>query len=116
MIPSLEWTGQSLYDLADARVAACGNDNGNDNGAGEQTPKLRNLFDRNVSDARLVDAFATLRVPRHLFKFLYRVLVTHCQAHIGSQPSWKVDAGTFEAQLALYRRDQEATEQGLIPR
>ena len=107
MIPSLEWTGQSLYDLANARMAACSDD--------EHSPQLSDLFDENVSDTRLVDAFATLRVPRHLFKFLYRLLVTHCQAHLGSQPSWKVDAGTFEAQLALYRRDQQATEQGLIP-
>jgi len=107
MIPSLEWTGQSLYDLANARMAACSDD--------EHSPQLRDLFDENVTDTRLVDAFATLRVPRHLFKFLYRLLVAHCQAHIGNQPSWKVDAGTFEAQLALYRRDQQATEQGLIP-
>ncbi|MCH8839997.1 MAG: hypothetical protein IH831_04845 [Planctomycetes bacterium] len=108
MIPSLEWTGQSLYDLANARMAACSDD--------EHSPQLSDLFDDNVSDTRLVDAFATLRVPRHLFKFLYRLLVVHCQAHISNQPSWKVDVGTFEAQLALYRRDQQATEQGLIPR
>jgi hypothetical protein len=107
MIPSLEWTGQSLYDLANARVKACGR-------AG-RTPQLRDLFEESVSDARLVDAFATLRVPRHLFKFLYRLLVAHCQAHTDSQPLWQVDSPTFEAQLALYRRDQKATDQGLIP-
>jgi hypothetical protein len=76
---------------------------------------LRDLFEETVSDTRLVDAFATLRVPRHLFKFLYRLLVAHCQAHIDSQPAWQVDSATFEAQLALYRRDQQATDQGLIP-
>src|SRR4029079_942371 len=35
MLPSLEWTGQSLYDLANARVAACA--------AREATPQLRDL-------------------------------------------------------------------------
>ena len=107
MIPSLEWTGQSLYDLANARVKACSADG--------QSPQFRDLFEEGVSDTRLVDSFATLRVPRHLFKFLYRLLVTHCQSHIDSRPSWQVDAATFEAQLALYRRDQKATDQGLIP-
>ena len=107
MIPSLEWTGQSLYDLANARVKACGKVG--------RVPQLRDLFEETVSDTRLVDAFATLRVPRHLFKFLYRLLVAHCQAHIDSQPAWQVDSATFEAQLALYRRDQQATDQGLIP-
>lgn len=107
MIPSLEWTGESLYDLADARVKACAEDG--------RSPQLRDLFEDSVSDRRLVDSFATLRVPRHLFKFLYRLLVAHCQAHLGSQPAWKVDPATFESQLALYRRDQQATDQGLIP-
>jgi len=105
MIPSLEWTGQSLYDLADARVDACAAD-GN-------TPTLRDLFDGSVDDPRLIASFAMLRVPRHLFKFLHRLLVAHCQAHVGSQPSWQIDSALFEAQLALFLRDQQAVDQGL---
>ena len=107
-IPSLEWTGQSLYDLANARVKACA-------ASGERNPQLRDLFDAEISDDRLVEALATLRVPRHLFKFLYRLLVAHCQAHTDSNPSWQINSATFEAQLALYRRDQEAVDRGLMP-
>lgn len=106
MIPSLEWTGQSLYDLANARVQACADEG--------KSPRLRELFDAEISDARLVEAFAALRVPRHLFKFLYRLLMTHCQAHTDSDPVWQINSGTFEAQLALYRRDQEAADRGLV--
>ncbi len=106
MIPSLEWTGQSLYDLANARLQAC-----SDNGEGVG---LQDLFEDEIGTARLVDAFASLRVPRHLFKFLYQLLMTHCQAHTDSDPAWQIDSGTFEAQLALYRRDQEATDRGLV--
>jgi hypothetical protein len=105
MVPSLEWTGQSLYDLANARVQACG--------AKESAPLLRDLFDDEITDARLVDAFATLRVPRHLFKFLYRLLAAHCQQYVDSQPQWTISAGTFDTQLALYRRDQQAVDRGL---
>ncbi|HCK41494.1 MAG TPA: hypothetical protein DHW22_07650, partial [Planctomycetaceae bacterium] len=67
MIPSLEWTGQSLYDLANARVAGCCEDS--------QSSGLRSLFADEIEDSRLIDAFAGLRVPRQLFKFLHRVLV-----------------------------------------
>ncbi|NOY30656.1 MAG: hypothetical protein GXP28_10950 [Planctomycetes bacterium] len=106
MIPSLQWTGQSLYDLANSRVAACGEEG--------DSAKLRDLFDESIDDSRLIEAFASLRVPRQLFKFLYRVLVAHCQAHVDSRPSWKVDAATFEAQLALFQRDQQDSDIGHI--
>jgi hypothetical protein len=105
MVPSLEWSGQSLYDLANARVAACA--------AKGATPKLRDLFEDSIDDARLVDAFASLRVPRNLFKFLYRLLAAHCQQHVDSNPVWKIAPSTFETQLALYRRDQQAVDRGL---
>ena len=105
MVPSLEWTGQSLYDLANSRVAACA--------ASGASPKLRDLFDESIDDQRLIDAFAGLRVPRHLFKFLYRLLAAHCQQYVESAPAWKVSPSTFEAQLAVYRRDQQAVDRGL---
>jgi hypothetical protein len=105
MIPSLEWTGQSLYDLASARVKSCGADG--------QRPTLRSLFDERISDQRLIDAFAGLRVPRHLFKFLYRLLVAHCNAHTDDQPVWQISPETFEATLAVYRHDQGAVDRGL---
>jgi len=105
MIPSLEWSGESLYDLANARVKSCGTN-------GSQ-PKLRDLLDDSITDGRLLEAFRTLRVPRHLFKFLYRLLVAHCHAHTDDNPSWKVAPETFEATLAVYRRDQDAADRGL---
>lgn len=105
MIPSLEWSGESLYDLANARVKACAVD-------GKQ-PTLRDLMDPALSDQRLIDSFRTLRVPRHLFKFLYRLLVAHCHSHTDEKPSWTIAPETFEATLAVYRRDQDAADRGL---
>ncbi len=105
MVPSLEWTGEALYDLASARVRACGN--------GDQAAPLRDLFAATISDARLIDAFRGLRVPRHLFKFMYRLLVAHCNAHRDDNPVWQIASDTFETQLALYRQDQEAIDRGL---
>jgi hypothetical protein len=105
MIPSLEWTGEALYDLANARIRSCGVD-------GEQ-PNLRSLLDDSISDQRLIDAFRSLRVPRHLFKFLYRLLVAHCNAHTDDKPVWEIPRDTFEATLAVYSRDQDAVDRGL---
>jgi hypothetical protein len=107
MVPSLEWTGQSLYDLASARVAACA--------ARGASPQLRDLFDDAIDETRLIDAFGSLRVPRHLFKFLYRTLAAHCQQHVDTAPAWKVSSATFETQLALARRDLQAVDRGLGP-
>jgi hypothetical protein len=106
LIRSLSWTGHSLFDMANARIAAC---------AGEQSasaPKLTDLFD-GVDQRRLIDALAALRVPRHLFKFMYRLLTAHCNAHSEDHPEWKISSSTFESVLALYQRDQDAFDRGV---
>jgi hypothetical protein len=105
MIPSLEWTGEALYDLACARIQACA--------LPDRSPTLTELFEPAVSERRLMDAFRTLRVPRHLFKFMYRLLVAHCNAFTDQQPSWKISGERFESTLALYQRDQDAVDRGM---
>jgi hypothetical protein len=105
MIPSFEWTGEALFDVTNARLAACADDG--------STPNLRSMFDPALTDRRLIDAFRTLRVPRHLFKFLYRVLVNHCNAHTDAEPSWTISPQTFESTLAVYARDQDAFDRGM---
>jgi len=105
LIPSLDWTGEALYDVANARLQACAS-----NG---QKPKLRDLFDAGIADRRLLDALRTLRVPRHMFKFMYRVLMAHANAHTEDDPVWQIAPSTFESTLALYQRDQDAFERGL---
>lgn len=105
LVPSLVWTGEALYDVANARLRACAS-----NG---QSPSLRSLFHESVNERRLIDALRTLRVPRHLFKFLHRLFVQHANAHTDEKPSWQISAETFESVLALYQRDQDAFDRGL---
>jgi hypothetical protein len=105
MITSFEWTGEALYDVANARIQACSAD-------GAAT-SLRDLIASGVSDKRLIEALRSLRVPRHLFKFMYRLLVAHCNAHTEREPAWTVAPETFESVLALYHRDQDAFDRGL---
>jgi hypothetical protein len=105
LVPSLDWTGEALFDLANARIEACALD-------GKQ-PTLRTLFAPEISDQRLIDAFRSLRVPRNLFKFLYRMIVGHCNAHTQSEPVWQIPREAFEASLAVFSREQAAVDRGL---
>jgi hypothetical protein len=105
MVPSLEWTGEALYDVANARLKACALEGRN--------PSLRDLFDDTVDDRRMIAALRSLRVPRHLFKFLYRVFVAHSNAHTDENPCWKISGPTFESVLAVYQRDQDAFDRGM---
>ena len=105
MIPALEWTGEALYDVAVARIRACAKE------GSEAT--LRDWFDSTLSEQRLIGAFRSLRVPRHLFKFMYRLLIEHGNAHTDESPSWKISSELFESVLAVYLRDQDQVDRGL---
>jgi hypothetical protein len=105
MIPSLEWTGEALFDVAGARLRACA--------LPGSSPALKDLFDPSITERRLTDAFRGLRVPRHLFKFMYRLFVAHCNAYTDDAPNWKISSERFESVLALYSRDQDAFDRGL---
>jgi hypothetical protein len=105
MIPSFEWTGEALYDVANARLRACA--------LPGTTPSLRKLIASNMSDTRLIEGLRALRVPRRLFKFLYRLFVVHCNAHSDELPVWEISSETFESTLALCLRDQDAFDRGV---
>ena len=70
-------------------------------------PEPRELFDNSVSYERLLSAFQGLRVPRHLFRFLWRLLVEHSNKYTDASPKYQVDAQTFESVLAVYSREME---------
>jgi len=108
LVPSLEWSGETLYDIASARVKAAS--------VGTPPATLGSLFDQSVDQRRLIDGLRSLRVPRQLFKFLYRLLVAHCHAHTEERPVFEIPIEQFETTLAVFRRDQEAFDRGLAPR
>ena len=97
VIPAFQWTGESLYDLARARMLACSDEN--------RSPEPKDLFDEDISYQRMLSAFQSLRVPRHLFRFLYRALVDHCNRYTDAQPEFRIKAETFESTLAVYSRE-----------
>ena len=99
VIPAFQWTGEALYDLARARMLACAGDG--------ETPEPKDLFEDDVNYDRLLSAFQSLRVPRHLFRLLYRVLVDHCNRHTDAHPEFKISRETFESAIAVYSRDAD---------
>lgn len=102
VIPAFQWTGESLYDLARARMMACAADG--------RSVEPQELFDDQISYQRMLTAFQSLRVPRHLFRFLYRVLVEHCNRHTDAHPEYQIKAETFETTLAVYNREMESSD------
>jgi hypothetical protein len=117
MIKPLRWTGPSLYDLASDRLKACRavpSANGEPLKSDSQIdgPRLRSFVDEAINDDYLKDALGNLRTPRHLFKFLHRLIEEHCHRHTEDQPRWSVDYDTFRTTLASYMRDLEAFDRG----
>jgi hypothetical protein len=106
LIRSLEWTGESLYDLANDRLKAVSN------GQAAKV-KLSQWFDPSIQEAELVSTIARLRVPRHLFKFIHRLLVEHCNRYTESNPQWTIGRDTLHSAMAVYLRDLEAYDRGM---
>jgi hypothetical protein len=105
MVPSFEWTGEALYDVATARLKACAKPGAK--------PALTDLFEPAINQDRLISAFRNLRVPRRLFKFLYRLIADHCNAHTDQDPNWKISSTLFETTLAVHLREQDAFDRGV---
>lgn len=105
LIRSLEWTGESLYDVATDRLRACGTEG--------ESPALSTLFSDDITQQELIGIFSRLRVPRHLFKFLYRLLVEHCNRHTDENPSWKISRETLHSTVAVFSRELEAFDRGM---
>ena len=105
LIRSLQWTGESLYDVANDRVKACADSN--------SQPSFRDLFDKSITDGELIATLDRLRVPRHLFKFVYRLLIDHCNRYTDDNPRWEIGRETLQSTMALYLRDLQEFDRGM---
>ena len=82
------------------------------------TPSLEKMFSDAIDSRRLQEAFSTLRVPRHLFKFIYRVFTAHCNAHTENSRSgrsakrrfsrrWRCTSASRTLSIAVSARCEE---------
>ncbi len=106
LIRTLEWTGESLFDLANDRARACAI-------SPDPSISIKKWFEESINEPELVSTLSRLRVPRHLFKFLHRLLVEHCHRYTDESPRWTINRETLQSSLAVYMRDLEAYDRGL---
>ncbi len=83
LIERLVWSGPTLYDLCNARLAAC-------RSAGAPAITLLDLFAEDVTRQELVDALDQMRQPRDAFKMLYQCVQEHCSTVIDNQSAWRI--------------------------
>jgi len=107
LIKSLEWTGESLLDMATNRIRACLAEGSDPN------ISITSFFADDVTEQELINKFGRLRVPRHLFRFMYRLLTDHCNSATEDNPKWKISHETLETCMSNYQRELEAMDRGL---
>jgi hypothetical protein len=106
-IPSLGWTGHSLIDLVNDRLRACSEDK-------QSTVTLRSLVDDQVSDSEMLNYLERMKIPRHVFKFMYQLIATHCDTHTEGNPEWKISRETWLNTCTRFNNDLERYEKNLI--
>jgi hypothetical protein len=98
LIRNFDWTGEALYDLLAARLKACSNS--------KDEPVLPSaLVADSISEQRLLSSMQSLRTPRSLFRFWYRLLAEHCKQHRSKSPSFTISSELFESTLAVYQSE-----------
>jgi hypothetical protein len=90
LIERLTWSGAMLYDLCNARLAAC-------RAPGAAPISLLDLFAEDVTAKDVVDALDQMHQPRDAFKFLYACLLEHCSMVTAEQNQWKVPRLVLES-------------------
>jgi hypothetical protein len=97
VISGFDWTGEALFDLTCARMQACAEPG--------FTPLPTDLFEPTIDRQRLIAAMRDLRVPRNLFRFLYRVVSEHCKKYTSNEPQYQIAVSTFESVLAVSQEE-----------
>lgn len=78
LVDRLGWTGVSLFDLCEARLAAC-------TIPGVTPVGLVDLFEEDVTRQDMIDALDRMHQPRDAFKFVYRCMTEHCATHASDE-------------------------------
>ncbi len=108
LIPSLVWTGPSLCDLVNERLRASAAE-------GSSAVTLRGLLDDSIKDDEIINTFGRMRIPRSVFKFMFRLLTNHCMSCTGDQPQWTISRETWTTTWAVFsQKDLEHYDQGLM--
>lgn len=101
LVEQLGWTGSTLYDLCNARLAVCRR-------ADAEPLTLVDLFEDDVTQRDLVDALDQMRQPRDAFKMLYQCIQEHCQLVTDDEQKWRIPRLVLEG---VRRQQAERVQQ-----
>ncbi|MGH7134033.1 MAG: hypothetical protein ACREJO_19065 [Phycisphaerales bacterium] len=90
LVEDLSWSGATLYDLCNLRLAACRRE------GAESPTTLADLFAEDVVREELLGALNEMRQPRDAFRFIYRCIATHCQRTTDDSGQWRISKGVLE--------------------
>lgn len=112
LVDRLEWSGPTLYDLCNQRLAAC---YGGESDAGAQPPTLKDLFTEDVSRDMIIDGLDQMHQPRDAFKFLYAVIQEHCKMVPADQPDYQIPRLTLESVRRVQAQRVQELYRGRAP-
>jgi len=90
LVNPLRWTGATLYDLCTARFRDCQRE------GSDRIGELKEVFADDVDHRDLVDALDQMHQPRDAFKFLYAVILAHCQNTPGDSEDYHIPKLTLD--------------------
>ena len=102
LVERLVWSGPMLFDLCNARLAACTSE--------ESAPRLMELFDDSVTRQDVVDALDQMQQPRDAFKLLYGLVQEHCSNVVEEESAFQIGKTTLD----LVRKRQVERKEGML--
>ncbi len=102
LIERLDWSGSMLFDLCNARLAACS--------SADPSPRLMDFFDDSVGRQEVVDALDHMQQPRDAFKMLYGLIQEHCSNVVEEEASFQIG----RTSLDLVRKQQVERKEGML--
>lgn len=114
MVDRLSWSGVTLLDLCNQRLAACRRRSGEGAPTGDG-PSLENLFEPEVSRELLIEALDQMDQPRDAFKFLYAVMQEHCRNVADDQRHYRIPRLVLESVRREHARRRDDFARGFSP-
>lgn len=108
LVERLSWSGASLYDLCESRLAAC-------RPASAPPLSLRDLFEDDVTKDEIAQALDQMHQPRDAFKLLYRCMSEHCAGVTRDAGSFKIAALLLETVKRQESERVQALHRGIRP-
>ncbi len=115
MVDRLSWSGVTLLDLCNQRLAVCASDGEAVDKPASPPLTLTSLFEADVSRELLIETLDQMHQPRDAFKFLYAVIQEHCRNVADDQPHYRIPRLVLESVRREHARRLDDFARGFAP-